>query len=71
MQTTATQRGFAAVCFRCGDADAVVRVNLADTSEFKCDGCDSEFSAGDVREHLASWQAVLAWISTAPVVEDR
>lgn len=67
MQPT-TQRGFAVRCIKCADENAVVHVSLSDTSAFKCDGCDEEFSADDVREFIGQWQAVLAWCDAAPAL---
>ncbi|HWG41329.1 MAG TPA: hypothetical protein VN688_00985 [Gemmataceae bacterium] len=65
------RRGFPSVtCIKCGNADAVVTVNLTDVSEFHCNECDEDFSAADVREFVGQWQAVLNWIELCPAVED-
>jgi hypothetical protein len=61
-------RGFAAVCIRCGNPEAIVRLNLADVSEFKCDECGEEFTADDVRQFCGAWQRVLAWIDLADAI---
>jgi hypothetical protein len=61
-------RGFPAVCIKCGDADAIVRVNLADVTEFRCDSCEAEYTADDVREFLHGWTRVLAWLEQADAI---
>jgi hypothetical protein len=69
-QSPASRRGFPdLVCIKCGDDSNTVRVSLADTSEFVCD-CGAEFTAEDVRQFLAAWQKVLAWIDLAPAIEE-
>lgn len=61
-------RGFRAPCIKCGDPDCV-RVDLSDLSAFTCHSCDDTFTADDVREHIAQWSSVLAWIEAAPSVD--
>lgn len=49
--------------------DAVIALQLDDCETFHCFGCDADFAVDDVREMIASWQKVLAWIDPAPAVE--
>ena len=61
------RRGFAgASCIKCCHPD--VQVSLVDTSRFHCGECDEDFTAADVKHHLAQWSAVLAWCAQAPPV---
>lgn len=61
------RRGFGSVpCPRCGSDDYILSLDLADLNTFTCDGCKEEFLADDVRNLIAAWQPVLAWIDLAP-----
>jgi hypothetical protein len=62
-------RGFPAVCIRCGNADAIIRVNLADVTEFRCDECGEEYTADDVRQFCGAWTSVLSWLDQADAIE--
>jgi len=55
-------------CIRCSEEDCV-SLDLDDCQTYRCRQCDEEFTAGDVTEHLASWQRVLDWAATASPVE--
>jgi hypothetical protein len=60
----AVKRGFDVRCLSCGEPS--VRVYLSDTELFQCGDCDAEFTLKEVRERLAGWAAVLAWVEKAP-----
>lgn len=67
--TAAVQRGFGALpCILCGE-EAALSVDLDDCTTFRCPECENEFTADDVRTHLASWSRVLNWLDSAPVAE--
>ncbi len=68
---TASRRGFRGVrCPLCGSADDTQTVELDNLDTFHCAGCDSEYTADDLREAIAAWQRVLTWIDAAPALED-
>lgn len=63
------RRGFQVCCLECGDKS--IRVYLDDVAGvFQCGDCEAEFSAREIRERIASWEAVLIWVESAPVIED-
>ncbi|HEY7309659.1 MAG TPA: hypothetical protein VH643_09910 [Gemmataceae bacterium] len=66
-QTVAlARRGFPGIrCPLCGSED-VQTLALDELTTFRCAGCEDEYTAGDVRELLSAWSAVLAWIDAAP-----
>jgi transposase-like protein len=66
---TATTRGFAVRCLHCGQAECV-RIDAHDLHNFTCTSCDAEFTVDDVRAEMARWAKLLAWLNTAPAVED-
>jgi hypothetical protein len=62
------RRGFPGLrCLKCGEEDTV-RVNVADMG-LTCSSCDEGFSVAEVRDMMASWTRVLAWIDQAPAVK--
>jgi hypothetical protein len=69
----AVARGFVGlICPSCASGDEVITVDLHDLDTFRCQGCENEFTAEQVREFLAAaegWRVVLAWIEQAPVIE--
>jgi hypothetical protein len=46
-------------------------VVLDDTSIYQRSRYDGEFTAADLRQHMAQWQPVLAWAEQMSVVVDR
>jgi hypothetical protein len=66
-------RGFVGlICPGCAGGDEVITVDLHDLDTFRCQGCENEFTADQVRDFLVaveSWRAVLSWIERAPVIE--
>jgi transcription elongation factor Elf1 len=69
---TTTPRGFGNLpCPKCGE-EAVVTLRLDSFEEddaCKCMSCDAEFSLADVRDLIAKWSRVLAWLESAPMAE--
>lgn len=42
--------------------DGVVMIHLDDFENFCCGDCSEEFTLSDVRELIAGWNKVIAWI---------
>jgi hypothetical protein len=62
----AKRSGFGSLpCIRCGQ-DATISLDLDDCTTFRCAECDDSFDADDVRDHMARWQRVLAWVDARP-----
>jgi hypothetical protein len=60
-------RGFKGLsCPLCGNADATLRLYLDDCETVTCSECEEEFSLDVVRELVAAWTKVLAWVDAAP-----
>ena len=53
------------ICPKCLN-DETIRVNLDDGETLTCTGCDEEFTADDLRELVASWLPLLAWLDSHP-----
>ncbi len=76
MTATATQsapaaadapgKGMCLPCPRCGEAEASISLCLADAETFTCGECGTEFTATDLRDIMARWQKVLAWVDAMP-----
>lgn len=62
-----------AVCIKCWDTDAVVRMALDGTREFSCAECDETFTCDEVRDTLAAlqkgWGPLLKWADAYPTDE--
>jgi len=56
-------------CLHCAEEETV-RVDVHDVLTFHCGSCDAEFTADDVRAELARWGKLLAWLDSAPSIED-
>jgi transcription elongation factor Elf1 len=63
------RRGFALNCLMCGHADSVT-VNLGDVLNFTCAECEADYGIDYVRQALSAWDAALAWLLTAPAIEE-
>jgi transcription elongation factor Elf1 len=66
-------RGFGNLpCIHCGE-EAVVSIDLNDfTGEeaLRCNECEATYSLESVKGVMAKWAPVLAWLETAPVIEE-
>jgi hypothetical protein len=62
---TKTAKGFAVRCIHCGQEECV-RLDVHNLDTFTCSSCDAEFTTDDVRDELARWAKLLAWLDTAP-----
>jgi uncharacterized protein (DUF983 family) len=69
MTTTTTTRGFSVSCPKCNESGTIT-INAADVSELHCTSCDEEITADDVREIIKGWTKLLAWLDTAPGIDD-
>jgi Zn ribbon nucleic-acid-binding protein len=59
-------KGIVLPCPKCGEPSAIIKVSLANVDEFECAECGNEFAADEVRDFIARWQPVLAWLQTIP-----
>ena len=59
-------RGLLLPCPCCGEASATICLNLADGESLNCQDCGTDFTASDVRDFIAKWTRMLAWIETMP-----
>lgn len=65
--TPSTRRGFSSLrCPLCGTADETQCLDLDDLQTLHCAGCGEDYTLDDVRELIAAWQRLLAWIDAAP-----
>jgi uncharacterized protein (DUF983 family) len=65
---TPVSRGFVLPCPKCGNAESCISLHLDDCETFTCRECDEEFTADDVRDLIAKWGKVLAWIDAATTI---
>lgn len=59
-------------CPLCREPDAVVTVNLADTSDFCCEECGESFTREDLdalAEGMKRWAAIFGWLDQIPTPE--
>ncbi len=57
-------------CPKCG-VECLIHVDLLCVNEsdsLHCCECDEDFGPEDVRNFVAKWQPVLAWLDTAPTM---
>ncbi len=66
---TATTKGFAVKCILCGE-EGNVHVDLHDVASFHCNECDGDFTLDDVKAVLSRWQTCIAWLESAPALEE-
>lgn len=58
-----------AFCICCRDADAVVSVDMDGTEQFRCTGCNEEFTREDIQaaiDGMKDWAKLLAWLDKYP-----
>jgi uncharacterized protein (DUF983 family) len=69
-ETATPKRGFGYLpCPKCGEEQVTVSLFLDEVSTFRCCECEGEWSADEVRDLIARWGRVLAWLDLAPTVE--
>lgn len=70
-----TRRGFRLPCPACGETRITLALDdITDDGHaepLKCFDCDHEFTIARVRAMVAAWSACLAWLDTAPVLNDE
>lgn len=66
--TTKTVTGFTLPCPCCGADEVGIAIRLADLEgeAFRCDECETDFSAEFVRNLIGRWTKVLAWLDNVP-----
>lgn len=70
-ETAKAAQGFGHLpCPFCGEQEALMYLDLGTCREFRCGVNDCEFTATDVQSILERWQPVLAWLQSAPVIND-
>jgi uncharacterized protein (DUF983 family) len=70
MATMKTVRGFKnIICPRCMEEGGIT-MDAADVHAFHCRECDEDIEADAVRDLIAGWTKLLAWLDTAPERED-
>lgn len=64
------KRGFGKlVCLKCSEATCHL-LDVEDFSIVRCMGCEEEYDLAEVRDLIAGWSRLLAFIDTAPVVAE-
>jgi uncharacterized protein (DUF983 family) len=66
MSEPTTTRGVQLPCPRCGERDANILHSLAQVGVFRCEECDCEFSADDLKAIIARWTPILKWVDAFP-----
>lgn len=62
-------RGFEGlVCPGCGETDTL-RVTLDAADVIECSDCDGLWTPDAIRRLLLNWEAVLAWVESAPKLD--
>lgn len=60
-----------ALCIKCWDREAEVIMRLDGSCQFECNECGERFTPQEVRETLASlqavWPPILEWIDECPI----
>jgi hypothetical protein len=62
-----------ALCPLCGEPHANLSLNLwciDEDAAVTCRECDGEFSLAQVRDVVARWTKLLAWIDAIPAMEE-
>jgi hypothetical protein len=64
------ERGQTLPCPKCGEESATIDLNLSDCDTLHCQECDATFTVADVRNVIARWQPILAWMEAMPTAAD-
>jgi uncharacterized protein (DUF983 family) len=67
---TKTSKGFAHRCPWCGEQDSL-RVDLGDVSQMTCCMCDEGVTADDLKQVVAQYTKLLAWLDAAPAYKSE
>jgi hypothetical protein len=64
-----------AICIKCWDADATVKLHMDGSGDFECGGCDESFTCAEVRDTLDAmkrgWEKLIGWAESYPVEEEE
>ena len=52
-------------CVKCG-AETNMALYLDDLTTVRCGDCEEEIALADIRDLIARWSRVLAWVDAAP-----
>lgn len=64
------RKGFPGIrCPLCG-SDDVQTISLDDLETCHCAGCEEDYTLDDVRQLVAAWGKVLAWVESAPMIAE-
>ena len=59
-----------AICIKCWNVDAVVKMALDGSKEFECVECGERFTCAEVRDTLAAmngrWAKLIVWAESYP-----
>lgn len=59
-----------AICIKCWDGDALIKMHLDGSGEFECSACDATFNCEEVRDTLAAmqgrWAKLIGWAEAYP-----
>jgi hypothetical protein len=59
-----------AVCIKCWNPDALVKLHMDGSGEFECDECEETFTCADVRKTMeamqTAWAKLVGWAESYP-----
>ena len=63
-----------AICIKCWNPDAIVKLHLDGTKDLECGECEEVFNCAEVRDCLAvmqgKWAKLLKWVDACPDEEE-
>lgn len=64
-----------AICIKCWNPDALVKMHLDGSKEFECAECEETFTCQDVRETMEAmqkgWSKLIKWAESYPADEAK
>jgi len=69
-----TPKGCTLPCPRCGEAGASITLdldNLHGVEALSCRECDASFGVDEIRDIIARWTPILAWMDSFPVSREE
>jgi hypothetical protein len=69
-KTAEPLRGFAGINCLCCGGESSIRLFVSDVTTFQCHDCEAELTTDEVETTLAAWSKLVAWVRTAPVIEE-
>jgi hypothetical protein len=59
-----------AICIKCWDPDALVKLHMDGSGDFECAECDESFTCEEVRETMEAvqgrWAKLIGWVESYP-----